>query len=304
MLEKLFFKQDIWSISINRYVEGDELDVSNIRPTITARDVTDCKAVFVADPFLIKNEGLWYVFYEVLPEDSRKGVIAYSYSEDGVNWKYGQVVLKTDYHLSYPYVFNVNGKIYMVPEGGADGNIKLYEATHFPNQWTLVKELKTGQFYDASLFHYNDKWWMMAMGVSPHPNSMHLFYAEDLLGEWREHALNPIIKNNPVIARPGGRVYQKDGRLIRFTQDGSKNYGRRLAACEITQLTTTSYSEVNLKEVFAASEIPHTWNQDGMHHIDIQRDNQGYLVAVDGYYYKSINKIYNKIYRFIKRYSK
>ena len=44
-------------------------------------------------------------------EESRKGVIAYSYSEDGVTWKYGQVVLQTDYHLSYPYIFKVKDKI-------------------------------------------------------------------------------------------------------------------------------------------------------------------------------------------------
>lgn len=304
MLEKLFFKQDMWSISINKYIDGDQFDANQMKPTITAQDVKDCNAIFVADPFLIQHEGGWYVFYEVLPGESRKGVIAYSYSEDGVTWKYGQVVLQTDYHLSYPYIFKVKDKIYMVPEGGADGNIKLYEATHFPTEWTFVKELKKGQFYDASLFYYEDKWWMMAMGVSPQPNSMYLFYAEDLLGEWQGHHLNPIITNNPMISRPGGRVYQENGRLIRFAQDGSKNYGRRLIAFEITQLTTTSYSEVQLRDVFGASETPHTWNQDGMHHLDIQRDDQGYLVAVDGYYYKSINKIYNKVYRFIKGYSK
>ena len=39
-----------------------------------------------------------------------------------------------------------------------------------------------------------------------------------------------------------------------------------------------------------------------MHHIDIQKDDNNYLVAVDGYYYKQVNKITNKIYRMLKRY--
>ena len=56
MFKKLFFKQDIWAISINRYQEGEALDTTVMKPTITAADVTDCKAIFVADPFLIKHE--------------------------------------------------------------------------------------------------------------------------------------------------------------------------------------------------------------------------------------------------------
>ena len=85
MFKKLFFKQDIWAISINQYQEGEALDTTVMKPTITAADVTDCKAIFVADPFLIKHEGVWYVFYEVLPEHNREGVNSYSYSYDALN---------------------------------------------------------------------------------------------------------------------------------------------------------------------------------------------------------------------------
>lgn len=302
MFKKLFFKQDIWAISINRYQEGEALDTTVMKPTITAADVTDCKAIFVADPFLIKHEGVWYVFYEVLPEHNREGVISYSYSYDGLNWEYGKIVLQANYHLSYPYVFKANDKIYMVPEGGAGGSIKLYEAKSFPSQWELVKQLKTGGFYDSSLFYHNEKWWMITMGVSSEPNSMYIYYTDDLDKEWKSHVLNPIIKNNPTISRPGGRVYRDESRLIRFTQDCSANYGRRLTAFQITTLTPTQYEEKELGEVISNSNIKGTWNQDGMHHIDIQMEKGSYLVAVDGYYYKSVNKLSNKIYRLLKKY--
>ena len=46
MLEKLFFKQDMWSISINKYIDGDQFDVNQMKPTITAQDVKDCNAMW------------------------------------------------------------------------------------------------------------------------------------------------------------------------------------------------------------------------------------------------------------------
>ena len=174
MLEKLYFKQDVWSISINRYQEGEVFDQQKMQPTIVASDVKDIKAVFVADPFLIKHDNTWYVFYEILPECNRKGVIGYSYSKDGVNWTYGQVVLKTDYHLSYPYIFKANDRIYMIPEGGAGKKILLYEAESFPNKWRKVKEIKSGAYFDSSVFFYDNKWWLITMGVKPDPNSLHI----------------------------------------------------------------------------------------------------------------------------------
>ena len=48
------------------------------------------------------------------------------------------------------------------------------------------------------------------MGVSSEPNSMYIYYTDDLDKEWKSHVLNPIIKNNPTISRPGGRVYRDD----------------------------------------------------------------------------------------------
>ena len=67
MLRKLFFKQDIWGISINQYEQGDLLDSTVMKPTITAGDVKDCKAIFVADPF-------WkpFFFQLVVPFDFRQ----------------------------------------------------------------------------------------------------------------------------------------------------------------------------------------------------------------------------------------
>ena len=65
----------IWSIgfSISKDLFGKDGSVQ----IQSAADVTDVRALFVADPFLIITETLWYIFTEVLNTDCQKGEIGY-----------------------------------------------------------------------------------------------------------------------------------------------------------------------------------------------------------------------------------
>ena len=47
--------------------------------TYTAK--TDRKAMFVADPFMIKVNSIWYLFYEVYDFVKAKGIIGVSYKK-------------------------------------------------------------------------------------------------------------------------------------------------------------------------------------------------------------------------------
>ena len=55
-------------------------------PAVTASDVTDIGAVFVADPFMILRKGLWYLFFEVLRKDNLLGEIGLAVSNDLLAW--------------------------------------------------------------------------------------------------------------------------------------------------------------------------------------------------------------------------
>ena len=44
-------------------------------PAVTARDVTDIEAEFVADPFMIRRKGVWHLFFEAFRKDRRLGEI-------------------------------------------------------------------------------------------------------------------------------------------------------------------------------------------------------------------------------------
>ncbi len=85
-------------------------------PVITRADIVDVNASFVADPFVLRRDSVWYMFYEVFDSLAGRGVIGLSQSGDGLNWEYKGIVLREPFHLSYPYVFKSGGVFYMIPE--------------------------------------------------------------------------------------------------------------------------------------------------------------------------------------------
>lgn len=85
-------------------------------PVLTRYSVSDVRALFVADPFLIHVGDLWHMFFEVYNFDTDRGEIAWATSQDGFAWTYQRIVLREAFHLSYPYVFEWEGRYYMIPE--------------------------------------------------------------------------------------------------------------------------------------------------------------------------------------------
>jgi hypothetical protein len=278
--------QNNWSIGICHGTSfGDLTNPSNfIRPVITADSVTDIRADFVADPFLIHVQSVWYLFFEVFNLQTRQGDIAFAKSNDGFTWKYQQVALDEPYHLSYPFVFEWNNTIYMIPESAAGKKLKLYKAAPFPSHWEEVAVLLDGEFGDHGLFRYKNIWWLYA-GADPYQHkSLRLFYADTLQGPWHEHPASPIITNNPGNARPGGRPLIFGDTIIRFAQECKHAYGHELNAFYITKLSKTEYHEVSapINPVLHPGKEP--WRLHGMHHMDAHRCNDSsWIASVDGY---------------------
>lgn len=54
-----------------------------LNPVLTREDVSDVRAMFVADPFLLRVGDLWHMFFEVYNFDADRGEIAWATSKDG-----------------------------------------------------------------------------------------------------------------------------------------------------------------------------------------------------------------------------
>ncbi len=280
--------RQIFSISIYSGSDLTKLDaLPGVRnPVLTRDDVSDRQADFVADPFLVRVDKKWHMFFEVLVREGWRGHIGWASSKDGISWKYHKLVLSEPFHLSYPNVLEWKGDYYMIPESYQAGGVRLYRAGSFPKRWRLAHTLLTGDYLvDPSFFFHDNRWWMFLETSAPSRNDeLRLFHAPDLSGPWSEHVCSPIITANPHIARPAGRVQVRDGKVIRFAQDCHPAYGIQVYAFE-AEITTRSYREKPLGSGSILGPGPQQWNRCGMHHIDAHLlDNGRYIAAVDGWY--------------------
>jgi hypothetical protein len=243
-------------------------------PAMSRQDVNDTYTAFVADPFIVKNENRWLMFFELLNTKTQKGQIAYADSTDCLNWNYQQVVLAEDFHLSYPYTFEFEANWYMIPESCEAGSVRLYKATSFPQQWEFVSELLVGErFVDASIINFDNIWWMF-VGIERDENTacdeLRLYYADSLWGDWVEHPMSPIVRDNMEISRPAGRIVKIDNNLVRFAQDCRHTYGGNASAIKINLLTKDSYLEerINPDNPYLFTLGTLECNSLGMHHLD------------------------------------
>jgi len=270
-----------WSVGIYRGHSPWEMKAVTT-PAFTAAQVSDCEAFFVADPFMIRRNGIWYLYSEILPQN-RKGVIALAQSTDLEHWSYMGIVLEEQVHLSYPHLVSRGDEVFMVPESQAAGAVKLYRATTFPTGFEFVGDLLQGAWSDPTLFFFQGRWWMFVCGSPKQHDSLSLFWADRLEGPWLPHPQNPLYQDHPTGSRPGGRVKVIGNRLFRPAQDCGQRYGGCLRLFEVTTLTPESFAE---KEVtppgFPAPEA-NTWNAEGCHHIDLhQLDDEDWVACVDG----------------------
>ncbi len=257
-----------------------------INPIMTAEDVTDVKARFVADPFMIEHDNEFHLFFEVLNSSRNKGEIGHARSSDMKRWTYNSIVLREWYHLSYPYVFSHDGSLFMIPECLKSKEIRLYKADPFPVRWrhaaTLVKgKNRFAPLSDPSIIQHNGRWYLFVNARKL--NNLHLFSSDTLFGPWKEHPKSPIITASLNYSRPGGRIVSHEGSLYRFCQDGVPHYGSKVWAFRITELSALSFSEEIISGGPVVEAGSEGWNCMGMHTVDPHRQKNGHWIAiVDG----------------------
>jgi hypothetical protein len=261
---------------------GPPAGVSN--PVLTADDVSDLAAAFLADPFLVREGGRWFLFFEVMPAGVERGVIGLAESDDGLRWSYRGVVLSEPFHLSYPHVFRWGGAYYMTPETLEPGQVRLYRAARFPDRWEHAADLIPGRHADPTPFPAAGAWWMFTCPSPESFDALRLYRAETPLGPWREHPRSPVVEGDARTARPAGRVVTWRGAPVRFAQDCETDYGRLVRAFRVTALSATDYREEPAAPGPVVGPGREVWNRRGMHHVDAhERPGGGWIAAVDGH---------------------
>ena len=241
--------------------------------------------LFQADPFLFVKGDELFLFYELQNWDD-PGCIAMIKTTDLKRWSNPEIVLKEPFHLSFPFVFEDRGSIYMIPESQENDSVRLYKANDNLSSFSYVRTLlqqkkKKGihfNYNDSHVYKKNDKYFLFTSYQKDWMYYQELFVSSDLLeGEFERHPQSPICDSNE-FGRNGGSLIEYNGKLLRVTQDCHKSYGDNISLMEITRFDESHYEEqLFMHNVFPCNSI----FVDGGHQLNIVRFNNSYIYATD-----------------------
>lgn len=240
---------------IESFLTGTAPDPVQWLPTIPGR--------YFADPFGVDRDGHLHLFFEDYDQRRGRGVVSHlEVGTDGVLDE-PRPVLVPDGHVSYPYLLESNGELWMIPETADELEVRLYRAVDFPARWQVETVLVSGiPVSDPTVTAWGGQWWLFGTsrgrGVD---HALRLWHAPALTGPWRLHRLDPV-KVDARSARPAGTPFVADGTLFRPSQDSSRRYGGRVVINRVVMLDERGFVE----EVAVAVEpLRNSDRADGIH---------------------------------------
>lgn len=209
---------------------------------------------WLADPFLFKKDNVTYIFFEAMDLLCRRGKIGYCILKEDGSCSPMKVVIDEPFHLSFPYIFEKDGNIYLMPESSDAYTLQLYVAESFPDKW-IHRDNVFRDIYccDSIIIDYGVQNFLLT-------NEM---YHNTPTGSypscWVKNYLYPIKKEDKGISvlngvkvaegdygvRNAGKSFYVDGILYRPGQDCRYNqYGRGLVLFQLQSLVPYIEKEV------------------------------------------------------------
>lgn len=267
----------------------------------------------VADPFLFVHKGRLFCFYEDLHFYHYLGVIKMTSTTDLVHWtKPVMITHEPDCHFSYPFVFEDNGEVYMMPETGGQHNIRLYKAdnddlTSFSlykviMQRTDIPKDIVYDFADSCIYKKDNIYYLLTSTMNTQSYFLHLYTSKQLEGPYEIHPCTPVVSNSK-FGRCAGSILEHDGHLYRFAQDCSEAYGKQVHLLEIDEITPTQYMEHVVKENILPSNA---FYKEGGHQVNFALFNGQVIIATDAKCNRTfvLERIVGKILRMLRINSK
>lgn len=270
---KTLFITDYWNIGvaqapITAFLNPEHLPKVDWFPKLP-------KNKFIADPFGIYHNGELHIIYEDFLFRERIGTTAALQFENG-KFQDNGIVIKENFHMSYPFVFEQNDEIYCIPETYQAQQVRLYKATDFPTKWELDRVLiENYHGIDNTLLEHDDLWWLFSTNKQDGAHyNLNIFYAENLFGEWKKHPKNPV-KTDFRSARPAGTIFRHEGEIYRPSMDYSEKVEGRIIINKILKLTKTDFKEENTCTI---NPYQNTYFSDKIHTLS----QTGDLTIIDG----------------------
>lgn len=294
---KSLFIPEAWCCAVRFNDDENNCIIDDINTTFVV--LNDSYRYWTADPFLFKHNGKYYLFFEVFDRLKRKGLLGYrEIFKDGCGDM--KIIYESPSHLSYPFIYEKNNEIYIVPESNKSGELFRLKCISFPDKWEKDIVLCNEKLADTTLFEKDDVTYYITEKVDDSNifDRLDIYFEED----------NKLIecKNNPVkkdinTARCAGKLFYFNNKLIRPSQDCGESYGKKLNFNEVISISKNGYEEKLLSAV-EAKDIKlnivndfvgiHTYNRlDNVEVVDLKIKGKFNILNTVGAVLKQIKRI-------------
>lgn len=266
---------------------------------------------WAADPFIVEDNGITYLFYEYFDNVEQKGKLAYS-TLIGNKASKPYIILDKEYHLSFPNIFRLENNYYMIPETGGNHSIEMYKAVDFPNKWELYKVLKDNiDACDTVVLNKNGKIFLITSEMDSELSDHPWCYVKNRLFQMNNQCDIQEIEGDMAIGdygiRNGGNIIELD-ELIRVGQDCTDSiYGKGIVFWKMSEKLEDIELKKNItykemEKIVKWHDVNHT-KLKGTHTYNISEHYEVIDTSEDrkyNYAFKYINKIRRKIIKIFK----
>lgn len=201
-----------------------------------------------ADPFILSSSDKDVVILaEEWVRKEKKGRLAVLFCEkrrNGYRLKQRATLLEKDTHLSFPYVIEDNGQIYVVPENYQSGTVTLYRYDIDANKLVEPIVLLNESLVNCQIAKIGKTYYMFGI-QSGLPDSeagkrLLIYKSDSLFGDYK---ISQTIDNKLREERGAGRIFSSHGRIYRPAQSCEGGYGKSVLIYELTMDENGSFAE-------------------------------------------------------------
>ncbi len=250
---------------------------------------------FFADPFILETTEKTIILLaeEFIFSESKGKIVRLIIDKKDKKLLERTIVLNLNTHLSYPFIININGQIFICPENSQSGEVSLYLYDKKNHRAKFYKTLIEEPLNDATITFHEGKYWLIATKQPYTQENAYLFVSNSLEGEYS------LVNNAPIApgkksARPAGNFFYYQYQLYRPAQNCTIRYGSGISIQKIEMISENNYKEHTLFQL-----IPSSFKYNlGIHTINFFEN--GCVIDGCGYLYPFIGRILNFIWKTTK----
>ena len=234
---------------------------------------------FNADPFLFEYHDSLFLFTETKLFNQKAHISVYLVDKSNLHVDYLGVAIKESFHLSYPAVYHIGDKVYLIPETQQSGVSLVYQAIEFPYHWEVCDSIFRFPVKDPTLvFTKRD------IGKIYYSQKAMLYRSDFSLTNGKFTVGESEYIRSGMVSRPGGNAWYDENDTMIFLQNSSNGYG--------TGLDIFNEKKLSINEFLRAIKGFKPFNA-GMHHFSSCKSDKEVFIAVDGNTLISDKGIYN-----------